>query len=200
MENLRSGVQDLLNSAWKTYFDITGGRKFATKKLDNFRDSLNDDTWGYSFIDENQVTERPYEFFSFLVKEKNLATLDGEGRLSWNEPAIHRFFLKTAELNRHLSVLCYILPTISNRVTQFIDQKIRNDVRPRNLHMLGDEMFFLVRYHKMTNLTGLDTCIPAFVPQQLTEILIEYLCVCRGAEQILTRIVHQEPSVSNYFT
>ena len=200
MDKLRSGIQDMLRDAWGVYDEITGGKRFAVNIPENLRDVLDNRTRGYSFMDDNHLTETPHEFLSFMVENWKLATVDSAGRVSWNVPQIQRFFVKMAKFNQLLSVLCYILPTIANRVTQFIDVKIRNDIRARNLHVVHNEMFFLTAYHKMRNQSGLDTCMPAFVPKQLQTLLLEYLGGCRPTEQMLSRIAHGEQGDGYYFT
>ena len=68
-------------------------------------------------------------------------------------------------------------------------------------------MFFLKKNEKFLsrkNIIKMNHFISIFFLWKMVyftkEILIEYLCGgCQEAEKILTRIVHQEPSVSNYF-
>lgn len=87
--------------------------------------------------------------------------------------------------------LNHILPNLPGRVTELTDWKIRNDLRPRNLHYIMREMFWLRRYHKGTNLTGRDACIPSFLPPVLVKLMTEYLAGgIREVEELLTRIVY----------
>jgi hypothetical protein len=44
------------------------------------------------------------------------------------------------------------------------------------MNMLIEEMVIFMGYHKMTNVTGVDVCIPAFLPPVLQELMLEYLC------------------------
>jgi hypothetical protein len=203
MEQFRSTVQELFRMAWAALLELTGGRKFANKLPDSFKDDLCNDARGYSFLDHGPFTETPNAFLTYLVRESGLdvACLDGDGNLSWNVPVLHKILGKTAEVNRIIMLLCFILPSMSNRLTQFIDQKIRNGDRPRNLHMLGREMLAFTNYHKMTNLTGLDMCIPAFYPPPLTEIMVEYLCGgMSGVSEIFSGVVHGPESAALYHT
>jgi hypothetical protein len=201
MDHFRSGIKEMLADAWKLYLDISGGHKFAVRTPESFRDNLPNDTRGYSFLDEVDLAESPHSFLLRLVKDSRfkIASVDSNNRLSWNIPGILEFFYATAKFNELLAVLSFILPTINTRGTTFVDHKFRNDLRPRNLLMLTEEMFFLVRYHKMTNQTGLDACIPAFFPPCLIELMLEYLGGgCREAEEILARVVWGETEVSYY--
>ena len=87
--------------------------------------------------------------------------------------ALRRFFGACNKLNELLSILTFILPSPSTRITEFIDHKLRNALRNWGLHAIGEDMFLLARYHKMTNATGLDICVPAFYPKQLKELTLE---------------------------
>jgi hypothetical protein len=42
--------------------------------------------------------------------------------------------------------------------------------------MLITELVYFNGYHKMGNTTGVDVCIPTFVPPVLQELMLEYLC------------------------
>jgi hypothetical protein len=86
--------------------------------------------------------------------------------------ALRQFFVACDKLNELLSILTYNLPSPSTRVSEFSDNKLWNDLRNQNLHMLMGEMFLLARYHKMTNATGLDICAPAFYPESLQEVTL----------------------------
>jgi hypothetical protein len=95
--------------------------------------------------------------------------------MEWDDSAIRAFLRSTAEFNRHLCLLAFLLPTISTRVTEFLDNKYVNDLRRRNLYAVYGDMFNLTIYHKGTNQSGYDRCIPAFYPDVLRELMVEYL-------------------------
>jgi hypothetical protein len=72
-----------------------------------------------------------------------------------------------------LSMLTYSLPSSSTQITEFLDHKLWNASHNRDLHMLGDEKFLLAQYHKMTNATGFNICVPAFYPEALQDLTLE---------------------------
>jgi hypothetical protein len=178
IDKVRSGIQDMLKDAWGLLDKLTGGKRFATKLPANFKDDLINETRNYSFLDHGPFTDEPNALMTYLIDQSscNFATIDASDRLSFNMPAVCDWLATSAKLNKILAVLSFIIPTISTRISQFVANKIRNLDRPRNLHMLLNEMFYFVRYHKMTNLTGIDVCIPVFFPPALVEIMLEYIC------------------------
>lgn len=177
MTDFRPGIQSMLKDTDKLFSSLTGGTKFADKLPENFIDDLPNDTRGYSFMSHGPFVQEPHAFLSYLVDRSpwKICSFDANNCACWNIPAVHEILSLCADINRHLSVLCFLLPTMATRITQFIDTKLQNLDRPRNIHLLIEDMFHLMRYHKMTNLTGLDKCIPAFYPQCLKDFMLEYL-------------------------
>jgi hypothetical protein len=173
LDAFRSGIKTMLQDAWDLYGTISGGRRFADKLPEDFKDDLSNDTHGYSFLSHRPFSTNPNGLLCHLVRDRALASVDGTGCLSWDMQALRCFFRACDKLNALLAVLTFILPSISTRVTEFVDHKLRNALRNRGLHMVTGEMFLLARYHKMTNATGSDICVPAFYPKQLQELTLE---------------------------
>jgi hypothetical protein len=201
LETFRSGIRLMLDKAWELYDSITGGQRFTTELPLTFKDELAKDTHGYSFLSHGPFTTTPNALLRYLIQDQNLAAVDGMGRLSWNLPGLRRFFDTADQLNTMLSGLTFILPTISTRVTQFTDHKIRNDLRARNLHLLGNEMFLLARYHKMSSQTGFDTCFPAFYPEPLQDLTVEIMAGgLRDCEVIFSSVLYSAEAAQRYRT
>jgi hypothetical protein len=187
----RDGIRAAFKAAWDIYNKITGHQRFATLIPTNFKDNLGDDTRDYSFLSHGPFTHHPHALLAHVIQERRLSFVDGSGRVSWNKPALRQLFDEFRKLNALWCCLSYILPTISTRITQFLDHKYRNDNRTRNLHTLLKDMFFIIKYHKMTNLTGRDACIPAFFPDVLKELSLEILAGgLRDCEAILAPILY----------
>lgn len=182
ISKIQSGVQSIIRRCWELYDKITCGRRFATKLPESFKDDLNLDTRGYSFLYHGPFTDHPNSLLKFLCSDESkwkIATIekgaDNTFSIHWHKPALVDLLSLTGELNEHLAVLCYILPAVSTRGTEFFASKYVNDTRMRNLYMMLDEMVHITNYHKMTNQTGLDLCTPAFFPDVLKELMLEYL-------------------------
>jgi hypothetical protein len=197
----RNGIQQMIEEFWKLYDEATGGRRVVDDQVMHFNDDLCDDTRGYSFLTHRLSTKFRNDLLRGLIEERKLAAVDADGRLSWNIPALHKFFLLCDKINIFLSILTYILPTINSRLTQFLDNKIRNDLRPRNLFMLQNEMLLITRYHKMTNQTGLDTCIPVFYPEALQDMTLEVFAGgLRNCQEVLSHALYGADAAYNYHT
>jgi hypothetical protein len=190
LDRFRLGIQQMIRAIWDKYNSISGGRRFADNLPETFKDDLSNDTRGYSFLSNGPYTKTPHSLLYHLARGQNLASIDGEGRLSWDVPALRRFFKACDEINNLLAILTFILPSSSTRVTEFIDNKLRNASQNRSLHMLMQEMFLLSGYHKMTNATGLDACTPAYYPEPLQELTLEIFAGgLRDCETILAPIL-----------
>jgi hypothetical protein len=199
LAKFRAGIDLLIKTTWEMYDGLTGGKRFVDRIPENFVDRLPNDTHGYSFLSHGPFTSNPHGLLQHLVKDLDLAFVDGYGRLSWNIPALRRFFDTSDQMNTLHSVLAFILTSPSNRVTQFTDYKFKNDLRPRNLHMLQQEMFLLSRYNKMTNLTGYDECIPCFYPKRLQDLTLELLAGgLRECEVLFSSILYGPEAAGRY--
>lgn len=200
MDRFRQAIQGLFGDAWTALLEITGGNKFAIHNL-CYKDDLRNDTRGYSFLDHGPFTAKPYALLCYLVDKStwNIADVDSDGKLWWNIPALREILSKMAALNNILALLCFIVPSMATRLTQFIDDKLRNDQRLRNLHMIVQEMISFTRYHKMTNLTGQDVAVPAFYPEALRDLMLEYTTGgLRECEELFSRVV-DGPEAASYY-
>jgi hypothetical protein len=193
MTCFRNGIQSAITDTWALIDSLTGGTRFANKLPEAFIDDLPNHTRDYSFMSHGPFTQEPHAFLAYIVNESpwEVASEDANGRISWNIPAINEILGIFAKINQLLSFLAFILPIMANRITQFVDTKLTNGDRLRNIHMLLTDMFNLMRYHKMVNLTGLDTCIPAFYPPCLIALMLEYVAGgLRDVEHLFTHIAY----------
>jgi hypothetical protein len=203
MDDFRRSLVSLLTDGWAAMGELSGGRKFATKVPDTFKDNLRNHDLDYSFLSHGPFTETPNALLVYLVEESewDIGTLDANGRICWNVPTLHNLLGKLANINRLISLLCFITPSPNSRVQQFIDNKFRNGDRDRNLIMLSQAMVNMIRGHKMTNQTGLDVCIPAFYPPTTQDIVFEYLAGgFRDLEEMFGGVVYGPEAKAAYRT
>lgn len=119
--------------------------------------------------------------------------------MSWNIPSLRNLLALTAELNKNLSLLCFLCPAVSTRVSEFLASKFTNDSHLCMLCMMIDEMVHLSMYHKMTNQTGLDICTPTFYPDALKDFVLEYLASgLRDFETLLSEYAYGEEASMQY--
>jgi hypothetical protein len=199
LATFRSGIQRLLADTRSLMDKLTGGRRFVIKPRDQFRDDLPNTTRGYSWLSNGPFTEFPHAFITHLIhgSQWEFAYLNDSGMLSWNIPAVHHVMDLLSQINGNLMTLNYIFS--DNRATQLCDQTIRNGLQPRNLYFALNWMFWLTRRTKTSNLTGMDACIPTFIPPILSDMMIEYLAGgMREAEQVFANIVFSKETASLY--
>jgi len=103
---------------------------------------LTNDTHGYSFLSNGLYSIRSIGLLHHLTVSHNLASVVN-GQLSWKKEALYCLFGKFDKLNHILSVLTFILLSLSIQITEFLDHKLQNDLQNRNLNMLMGEMFLL---------------------------------------------------------
>ena len=178
LDKVRSGIQEMLKQAWGCLYRLTGGKQFADKLPAEFKDDLTNETRDYSFLDHGPFTMESHPLMTYLINESpwKFASIDAKDRLSFNMPAVHGYLDACSDLNDILCVLSYLLPIMANRISQFVGNTVRNMDRHHNTNMLITEMVYFTGYHKMSNTTGIDVCIPAFVPPALKALMLEYLC------------------------
>lgn len=177
MDDLRTGVQALIRHCWVLYDRITLGRRFATKLPEIIQDDLTMEERGYSFLFHGPYTDGPHAFLAFLCSEASpyhIGTVRGH-TMHWDITSLRHLLADTADFNKHVAVLAFICPSVSTRVSEFLVSKFTNDSRMRTLVVMLKELVHLSGYHKMTNQTGLDVCIPAFFPDSGKELVLEYL-------------------------
>ena len=201
LDDLRDGIQAIFRRCWELYDEITGGRRFATKLPEHFEDDLTMESRGYSFLYHGPYTDHPHAFLIYLCSKDSpwdIGSVRGN-QMSWNIPGLRNLLALTAELNKNLSVLCFLCPAISTRVSEFLASKFTNDSRIRTLCMMINEMVHLSVYHKMTNQTGLDICTPAFYPDALKDFVLEYLAGgLRDCETLLSEYAYGEEASMQY--
>lgn len=203
MSEFRTGIAKLIQRINVLLLKLTGGRSFATNVPANMKDDLPNDERGYSWLDHGPFTETTHAFLEYLVSESgwDIAVIDGEGNLAWNIPALHEILKLCAQLNECLMICHHIVPSQPHRGTEFVDMKIRNEHRPRNLHAILQDMFWLLRYHKSGNITERDVCIPSFIPPALITPTIEYLAGgIREVEEIFAGIIYGADAAALYHT
>ena len=183
------------------YDEITGGHRFATKLPEHFEDDLTMESQRYSFLYHGPYTDHPHAFVIYLCSEDlpwDIGSVCGN-QMSWNIPGLRNLLALTAELNKNLSILCFLCPAVSTCVSEFLDSRFTHDSHIRMLCMMINEMVHLSVYHKMTNQTGLDICTPAFYPNALKDFVLEYLAGgCRDCETLLSEYAYGEEASMQY--
>ncbi|KAG1788380.1 uncharacterized protein HD556DRAFT_1312140, partial [Suillus plorans] len=201
MDKLRDGIQRLLQDLKFRYLELTHDVVMLKVVPEQVKDDLTNSTRGYSLLSEEPFYRKRHDLLFHLVDEYDLAIVDNAGRLAWNIPAIKDLLRRSLRVWEPLYHLMYITTHISCRGTQFIDHKVSNADRHRNLFMQGNEMFLLTGYSKKTGITDRDSCTPGFVPKDIAFWVLEMLAGgLRTAEAILAGVAYGTQSEHIYRT
>lgn len=191
MQKLRDGIQKLIQVLKSRYAAFTNDNIVLNGVPDQVKDDLTNTTRGYSLASEEPFYKKRHGVFFYLVEHYNLAMVDNAGRVAWNIPGIKELLRRSLRVWEPLYQLLYITTHISCRGTQFVDHKVSNSDRHRNLFMQGSEMFLLTGYSKTTGITDRDSCTPGFVPKDVAFWVLEMLAGgLRTAEAILAGVVY----------
>ncbi|KAG2081057.1 hypothetical protein BD769DRAFT_1684432 [Suillus cothurnatus] len=191
MDKLREGIQRLFRECKSRYAALVNDN-FALKVIpEEVKDDLTNSTRGYSLASEEPFYKKRHALFLYLVDYYDLAMIDNAGRVAWNIPGIKELLRRSSRVWEPLYHLLFITTHISCRGTQFIDHKVSNADRHRNLFMQGREMFLLTGYSKKTSISDRDSCTPGFVPKDIALLVLEMLAGgLRNAEAILAGIAY----------
>jgi hypothetical protein len=196
----RDGIASLIQSIQEKYSILTDGY-WSTLDPSPCPDDFANSQLGYSFLDEQPFKATSHNLLHILVQKHHLASLDSEGSLSWNPVQVKKVLHLAEEIWMQMYHVLYLTAHIGTRATQFLSIQIRNGDRQRNVFVQGDEMLFISRYSKTTNITDKDSCIPAFLPKPVRRLLLELLGGgLREAESILVGVLHGQSARSIYRT
>ncbi len=196
---LRSGLQHLAQDLQGKMHDLTGGVLLQHSIPDKLVDDMSCDAAGYSWLKNASFANKDMELLQYLMADKqyNLSLLDGLD-IHWNHVGVQRFMTRAAEINQMLSILNHILPSQPPRGTEFMDVRICNGLRMRNLFYSHGNWWFIMQYHKSTNVRGQDQFVPMLIPKSLAQILVYYLIHIRPVEAFFAGILWGAEAEKNY--
>lgn len=201
IDNLRSGLKQLLANIGKKIAGFSNFKEIPIHVPKDLTENLNDDRLGFSWLDNNTYTEKPYPLLEYLLQPQEdahaLATLNPNGDLVWKPHQLHRYLAEFSEINANLAVLCFMIPAPPPRATEFTNLRIRNSQLPRNIFMHWG-MWFIYRMVKTTNLTSKLSWVPALLPESLAEIVISYMVLIRPLEILFSKLLGRAEAVAAY--
>ncbi|EGN93511.1 hypothetical protein SERLA73DRAFT_156419 [Serpula lacrymans var. lacrymans S7.3] len=197
MSKLRSGLQEMMQTASYIMKELTEGVKYLTRLPEDVKDNFANKDYGFLWLSGGPFTDRPQPLVTDVLQSTkwNLCRKDNAGRICWNIPTACSILSKCAMLNEVLSVLNHIVPSQPCRGTEWVDMKIRNSMRTQNHYNLMSSMYWIVRYTKITSILGHNNYIPLLCPSTLRDLNMEYFVVVRPLEVFLTSLVYGESAV-----
>jgi len=126
IDKVCSSIQEMLKEAWRCLYRLTGGKRFADKLPEQFKDDLNNETWDYSFLDHSPFTKKSCPLMTYLVNESSwkFTSIDAFDCLSFNMPTVHDYLDACSDLNHILCMLSYLLLIMANWISQFVGNTV----------------------------------------------------------------------------
>jgi hypothetical protein len=197
---LRMGMKKMLQDT-EQLMKFLCGRVLETLRVPmEITDRMMETAIGYSWMDNGPYTSETLPLLKELVECQSwrICAVHDNDKIIWNMASIARFFDTSGQITEFLAVLNHVLCSLPNRATEFVDMRIRNSIRERNLYFVMDQMYWFTLYTKNSNVQEHDSCIPAIVPDALRTLNMQYLLLVRPVEELLSRIAYDYQSVQNY--
>ena len=200
-EQFRSGVAALLEQIEERFSNLTKDCKCLPCVPEDLSENISDASRGYCFLDEEHFTKSQHTLFHFLVQKHNLVTTDSENKIHWDVPRVKHILQLLEGIWSRMYYLLYLTTPIASRGTQFLTHQIRNAERLRTIFVQGEEVYFVTRYSKTTNIKGRDSCIPAFLPKPVARLFLKLLGGgLRETEALLAGVVYGSDATQIYRT
>lgn len=186
--HFREGLNDLLTLAEQSITAVTGGHIQANVPA-SFAENMSNTSNQYSWLNESPFLNQYLPVLKHLMNDQShpIADITADHQFHWRKADCMQFMQKMGDLNKILSVLCYILPSQAPRGSEFVDTRIRNSDNLRNV-FYSHGLWFISQRLKTSGLTESHDFIPMLCPPRLEKILCNYLILLRPIEVLLADI------------
>lgn len=182
-----SGLRKLFNDTKRMISEFCGNQILDIKIPDNVQDDMTECKRGYSWLDNGHFIKNRAVMQILMADQDICLCQRGRDGLIFNMAAMHVLMEQAANINDNLSILCHALPGQPSRGSEFVECKIRNSTRPRNLFRNHGSLWFVTRRVKYESLIRKEVFIPIKIPPELQELLEIYLLGIRPVEIDLAR-------------
>jgi len=190
--NLRQGLHRLLSEVQAELKEVCYGDTFDLKIPDNVADDWAEETRGYSWVhNEPFLTDRRC-LLKAMVNDTSTNLAGFPTSATWE--ALKKF----TSINQKLCILCFLLPGQSPRGAEFVDYKIANSTRGRNLFRDRRDIYLANRRNKTEAARKKETFLPVKLPPELASVFQTYLLLIRPAEEDLAYILRGAHSWNTY--
>lgn len=175
LQAFRRGLKALEKETWDMIYNLVGPGSLTEGFPNHPVDHHNVFDLDYSFLNHlpsrvNSIIRRIHS----AHPELPMGDLDDSGHFFWNNAGISALISKMGQINMNISFLTFFTAAISSRVTEHLEHKLRNSLKPRNLYAFLDSLFILKMYSKTSNLVGADVCEPLFPPTAVSDLLLAF--------------------------
>ncbi|KAJ6557774.1 hypothetical protein B0H19DRAFT_1261366 [Mycena capillaripes] len=194
----RSGIQDVLRDLKVDLHKLLYGYDTELNIPDAPVDKWTETERGYSFVNNHDYIP-PDSYFSHLLHSSgaDLTWTDADGRLHFKLPSVNRHVHQDALFIRKLVVFIASSCTVS-RTAEFLEAKMKNSTRRRELFMHLQDLWIVVRRMKWDNLVCHAVFVPHLVPACVRNLLLCYVLIARPALVKLLRVTKEEQTTILY--
>lgn len=176
LDDARNGLKQLLKETWDAIRLLCG----TDQLLDDLPETLIDHhtikALDYSFLEH--VPCHLHKMLTLIARQRSkqglapFSHIDGDGNHVYNHPVLRMILALTGKINMNISILIFVLATISTRVTEHLQSTFRNSIgRQRTLFAYNNALILIKLYSKMTNSVGVDLCQPVIPPKLVSDIM-----------------------------
>jgi len=115
-----------------------------------------------------------------MLKHKQLATVDAEGKLVMKAAAMWDFLARSAQVNSDLALLCFFVNNQSTRISEFVEHKVTNSTRARTCFYDDHSQAIWLVTRRLKNKQ--ESFVPLKCPPLVTKLLAKYLLIVRPVE------------------
>ncbi|KAJ8690915.1 hypothetical protein PTI98_010533 [Pleurotus ostreatus] len=196
-----AGLNDMANDIERKIVDLFRGQDIDLQIPGDAVEDWNTTSRGQGyFSDISKLVTRSDQLMDIHLKDEDLKLMkvSSSGDPLWNMDAVHKVLKQTADITDLISV--YALNTCGPhpRGTEFMEHKIVNSVRPRNIFVNNEKMYFVTRRVKNESEIGHESFIVELAHPRLRSMILKLIVGIRPMEQVLVRIAYSEEVGQRY--
>lgn len=184
IEKWIQGLDQLYNDAKAELDGLLMGLEPTLTIPDFVADDMSNASRGYSWLNNpGMVKDRVLLEHLIATSSEHVCFMPpNTSEVQFNIPFIKKFMARAASFNGQLALLCQMVAGQPTRITEFVEAKIRNSVRPRELFRAGNCLWLVTRRVKSENIKNKESFIPRKLPPRIQFLADVYLLVVRPLE------------------
>jgi len=185
VELWRKGLTGLVDRITRNLNEICYHRDFGSKVPERVPDDWSNTDRSYGWTENAEFVPDKLGLLQHMLKDEELqlAKVDREGKLELKSAAMWKFLDRSATINRDLAALCFFVNGQNTRISEFVEHKIRNSIRPRTCFYDDHTQCIWLVTRRLK--TKQETFVPLKCPPVVTELMRKYLTIVRPVEEHL---------------